>query len=283
MFTLRDFLYLDERTVKRYLSSIEKGLVKEVMKTDVNTKPNWEFEVSLGKLQQLLMTANIPVPDVGVKRTGKDEKVAVQITKEPTIDSQFDQLISYLQPVLQHLEEFNSKTWAQLKEGQFIYYPSRVTLPKGYQNTQMLNVVADFYELATSMEDKSMIEGSDELEKVIEQSKGYREAAASKTFTNINSIPINTPNERKYYFVAKMIHDNLVDCSLEDLSLGTAYTLARVENILGGNDRYTVFDSTLKGVDKIMNRKERRKQNGDLFEVATKPAVVIRPIAIFKE
>lgn len=278
MFKLRDFLYLDERTVKRYLSSIEEGLVKEVLETDIAAKPNWDFEVSLGEIQKLLVAAGIPIPNVGVKRTGKTDTVSVQITKEPTIDSQFDKLFRYIEPALQYLEGFDPAIWSQLENGQFVYYSSEISLPKGYENAQMLSIGADFYELA-----KGWIEKDEAFEKVIEESKGYREEAASKKYTNVYSIPTGSPNKRKYYFVAKVIHDNLVDCSLEDLTFGNAFTLARVEHFLGASDRYTVFDSTLKGVDRLMNREERRKQKGDLFEVATKPAVVIRPIAIFKE
>lgn len=165
-----------------------------------------------------------------------------------------------------------------VSNGQFIYYSSEIPLPKGYENAQILSMGADFYELA-----KGWIDKDEEFEKVIEESKGYREEVASKKYTNVFSIPTGSPNRGRYFFVAKIIHENLVDCSLEDLTFGNAYTLARVEHILGANERYTVFDSTLKGVDRILNREERRKQKGDLFEVATKPAVVVRPIAIFKE
>lgn len=97
------------------------------------------------------------------------------------------------------------------------------------------------------------------------------------------SLPLGSPNPNKYYFVGKIIHDNLVDSTLEDLTFGKAFTLARIKHILGENERYTGFDATLKGVDKIMNRAEKRNQKADLFDLATKPAIVIRPIAIFKE
>lgn len=72
MFSLRDFQYLDERTVKRYLSSIEEGLVKKVLETDIASKPNWEFDASLRELQKLLMVAGIPIPNMRVKRNGKN-------------------------------------------------------------------------------------------------------------------------------------------------------------------------------------------------------------------
>lgn len=278
MFNLRDFLYLDERTIKRYLSSIEKGLVKEVLETDIATKPNWDFEVSLGEIQTLLVAAGIPIPNFGVKRTGKADKVSIQITKEPTIDSQFDKLFRYIEPVLQYLEGFDPAIWSQLENGQFVYYSSEFSLPNGYKNVQILNRGADIYELA-----KGWIERDEDFEKVIEESRSYREEAASKKYTNVYSIPIGSPNKGKYHFVAKVIHDNLVDCSLEDLTLGNSYTLGRIEHILGVSDRYTVFDSTLTGVNELLNREERRKQKDTLFEVATKPAVVIRPIAIFKK
>jgi hypothetical protein len=278
MFSLRDFQYLDERTVKRYLSSIEEGLVKEVLETDIAKKPNWEFDVSLGELQKLLKAGGIPIPNIGVKRTGKSDKVSVQITKEPTIDSQFDKLFKYLEPALQYLEGFDSSIWSQLEEGQFIYFSSEVSLPKGYENAQMLNIGADIYELA-----KDWMEENEEFERVLNESKGYREEIASKKFTNVYSIPLGSPNQKRYYFVEKIIHDNLVDSTLEDLTFGKAYTLARIEHILDENERYTVFDPTLKGANKVMNRVERRKQKTDIFDVATKPAIVIRPIAIFKE
>ena len=278
MFSLRDFQYLDEGTVRRYLSSIEEGLVKEVLETDIASKPNWEFDVSLGELQKLLMSAGIPIPNMGVKRTGKTDKLSVQITKKPTIDSQFDKLFKYLEPALQYLEGFDPSIWSQLEEGQFVYYSSKVSLPKGYENAQILNAGAELYDLA-----KGWIEEDEEFEKVINESKGYREEVASKRFTNVFSIPLGSPNPNKYYFVGKLVHDNLVDCTLEDLTFGKAYTLGRIEHILSGNERYTVFDSTLKGADKVLNRAERRKQKIDLFDVATKPAIIIRPIAIFKE
>lgn len=67
-------------------------------------QPNWNFEVSLGEIQNLLVAAGIPIPNVGVKRTGKTDTVSVQITKEPTIDSQFDKLFRYIEPALQYLE-----------------------------------------------------------------------------------------------------------------------------------------------------------------------------------
>ncbi|MEI2446067.1 DUF6414 family protein [Priestia megaterium] len=278
MFKLRDFLYLDERTVKRYLSSIEEGLVKEVLQTNIDQKPNWQFDVSLGDIQKLLAAAGVPIPNVGVKRNGKTGTLSVQITKEPTIDSQFDKLFKYIEPALQYLEGFDPAIWSQLEDGQFVYYSSEVSLPNGYKNAQTLSIGAEFYELA-----KGWVDRDDEFEKVIEESKGYREEVASKKFTNVYSLPLGSPNKRKYYFVAKIIHDNLVDSSLEELTMGSAFTLARVEHILQANDRYTVFDSTLKGVDRIMNREERRKQKNDLFDIATKPAVIVRPIAIFRE
>lgn len=283
MFTLRDFMYLDERTVKRYISSIEKGLVQEVMEKDINAQPSWDFEVSLGKLQELLVATGVPAPEVGIKRTGKSDTLSVQINKKPTIDSQFDQLVNYLEPVTQSLDKINAKNWSRIKKGQFISYQSKFTLPKGYQNAQILNIGADFYEMAKNMGITEEFEGKERFEKIMAQSEGYREEAASKKFTNIRSIPINSPNESKYYFVSKINHDNLVEHSLEDITYGTATVLARIDHIIGGNETYTIFDSSLKGIDRIMNREERRKQKNDLFEVATRPAIVIRPIAIYKE
>lgn len=277
MFTFRDFLYLDERTVKRYLSSIEKGLVKEVMETDINAQPSWDFEVSSGKLQQLLNTAGIPVPNVGVKRNGQNETVSVQITKEPTIDSQFDQLFSYIQPVLQYLDEFNVATWSQIEEGQFIYYPSEITLPKGYEDTQVVSKTAELYDLVKNWHK------DEQFEKLMDESEEYRKEFTSTKYTNIYSIPTATPNKKKYYFVAKIIHDNLVESSLEDLTFGKAYTLARVEHVIDVNEKYPVFDLTFKGMDKVMNRQQRRQQKNDLLDVATKPAIVVRPIAIFRK
>lgn len=278
MFNLRDFLYLNEKTVKRYLATIEEGLVREVLKTDVDSKANWDFEVSLGEIQKIFIKAGIPIPNIGVKRTGKDDTYSISITKEPTIESQFDKLFRYIEPALQYLEGFDPSIWSQLENGQFIYYSSKTTLPKGYHRLQLLNRGLEFYGLA-----KDIGEKNEKMERVIKESKGYRDEAASKKYTNIYSTPVGSPNKNKYYFVAKIIHNNLVDSSLEDLTFGNAYTLARVENILSGGEKYTVFDSTLKDVGKMMNREEKRKQGKDVFEIANRPAIIIRPIAIFKQ
>lgn len=278
MFKLRDFLYLDERVIKRYLSSIEEGLVKEVLQTDISKKPNWDFEVSLGDLQSLLATAGIPMPNIGIKRNSKSQNISVQITKEPTIDSQFDKLFKYLDPVLQYLEGFDPAIWSQLTNGQFVYYSSEVKLSKGYKDAQMLKMGAELYSFA-----KEFGEKNDDFEELLNGSQGYREELASKKFTEVYSIPTGSPNKKKYYFVGKLIHENLVDIDLEDLSFGEAFTLARVEHVLQPGDDYTMYDATLTGADKMLNREQRRKQKKELFEFAKSPAIVIKPIAIFKE
>ncbi|MDT2044772.1 DUF6414 family protein [Priestia flexa] len=278
MFKLRDFQYLDEKTVQRYLSSIEEGLVREVLQTNINDKPNWEFDISLGEIQNMLVAAGIPIPNFGIKRTGKNNNISIQITKEPTIESQFDKLFKYLEPVVQYLEGFDSNIWSQLENGQFVYYSSDILLPRGYENAQLLNVGVEFYDLF-----KGFAISDEDFEKVAQESKPYREEMASKKFTNVYSRPLGSPSKDKYYFVGKIIHENLVDIDLQDLTFGTSYTLARVEHILGPSEKYTVFDSSLKGVDKFMNREERRKHGKDLLDMAVKPAVIVRPIAIFKE
>lgn len=278
MFSLRDFLYLDERTIKRYLSSIEEGLVKQVMQTDVTEKPNWNFDISLGELQKLLVASGIPVPNIGVQRNGKNENISVQITKEPTIDSQFDKLFKYLDPVTQYLEGFDSDIWNQLERGQFIYYTSQFRLPSGYENAKLLSRGAEFYEFA-----RGFMGQDSEFEKLLDDSKDYREELASKTFTNLYSLPVGSPNIDRYFFVTKLIHNDLVDIDLEDLTFGESKVLARIEHILQGNEKYTVFDATLKGVDKLLNREQRRKQKKDLVEVVSKPVIIARPIAIFQE
>ncbi|MFD2627443.1 DUF6414 family protein [Oceanobacillus kapialis] len=244
MFKLRDFLYLDERTIQRYLSSIEEGLVKEVLQTDISQEPNWNFNVSLGELQKLLVSAGIPIPNIGVTRNSKTENISVQITKEPTIDSQFDKLFRYLEPALQYLEGFDPEIWSQLENGQFVYYSSEIKLPKGFENAQLLTMGAEIYEFA-----KEFGEHNNDFEKLLDESKNYREELASKKYTNVYCIPLGSPNKDKYYFVGKLIHDNLVDIELEDLSFGEAITLARIEHILQPSDRYTIYDATLKGAD----------------------------------
>src|SRR5699024_11743258 len=97
---------------------------------------------------------------------------------------------------------------------------------KGYENAQVLSVGAELYDIA-----KGWMEEDEEFEKVINESKGYREEVASKRFTNVYSLPLGSPNPNKYYFVGKLIHDNLVDSTLEDLTFVRAYTLVRIDHI----------------------------------------------------
>lgn len=44
----------------------------------------------------------------------------------------------------------------------------------------------------------------------------------------------------------------------------------------------TIFDSTYKDIDKVINREQRREQGDNLLDIAIKPAIFIRSSAIFK-
>ncbi|HHT7175577.1 TPA: DUF6414 family protein [Bacillus cereus] len=141
---LKDYYYLDERTLNSYVSAIEDGVVKTIQSSVNNSSPKWNFNISTGELQKVLAAMGIPIPSAGIQRDGKTNSISINQTRESTPQSLFSRLEKYLEPAMQSLEGFDKETWNQLEEGQFVKFFSEVELSKGYEMGSFLSKVGDF-------------------------------------------------------------------------------------------------------------------------------------------
>ncbi|EOQ21034.1 hypothetical protein KQ1_05141 [Bacillus cereus BAG3O-1] len=285
---LKDYYYLDERTLNSYVSAIEDGVVKTIQSSVNNSSPKWNFNISTGELQKVLAAMGIPIPSAGIQRDGKTNSISINQTRESTPQSLFSRLEKYLEPAMQSLEGFDKETWNQLEEGQFVKFFSEVELSKGYEMGSFLSKVGDFLDLARDLNiDLEGTEGAGEIDNAVK----YGNKAIDKKTHKVLLKPIGSPDSSKYFFVSGM-NIKFLDIDLEELPENTYTVVGRVERILKPGEKYTIFDPTLSGMSTALNRQQLRVQsrsnpdNGfnltqkDMF--ATKPAIVLKPIAIYK-
>ncbi|PFI32200.1 hypothetical protein COI53_08555 [Bacillus thuringiensis] len=285
---LKDYYYLDERTLNSYVSAIEDGVVKTIQSSVSNSSPKWNFNISTGELQKVLAAMGIPIPSAGIQRDGKTNSISINQTRESTPQSLFSRLEKYLEPAMQSLEGFDKETWNQLEEGQFVKFFSEVELSKGYEMGSFLSKVGDFLDLARDLNiDLEGTEGVGEIDNAVK----YGNKAIDKKTHKVLLKPIGSPDSSKYFFVSGM-NIKFLDIDLEELPENTYTVVGRVERILKPGEKYTIFDPTLSGMSTAINRQQLRAQsrsnpdNGfnltqrDMF--AMKPAIVLKPIAIYK-
>lgn len=278
MFELRDFYYLDQRSVMSYLSTIEEGLVSTIQQSSTTTSPNWNFEVSTGELQKLLTTMlNLPaLPSAKVGRKGKESSISINITKDQTIDSRYDKLFKYLDPVSADLNEFSRDTWFELEQGQFVYFKAKIRLPDGYNNVAFLEAASGFMDLADSIG----VDTSDFKEK--NELKSYLEKASSQRKVNMYVTPLASPEKSKFYFYSPIAFSNLEDVDIDELQDSEYEVFARIDHKLTQNEKIPMYDMTQSGIAGKMNRQQIRA-NGIVTESVQRPAMRLKTIAIYKK
>lgn len=134
---LRDFYYLDEKTLRNYVSTIEDGIEMEKQTSMSKESPNWNFELSTGELQKILMGLGIPIPEVSIGRNGKNQSLSINRTAQPTTSSLYNRLETYLEPALQYLEGFDKGIWNQIEEGTFVKFSANIEISRGYEYGKM--------------------------------------------------------------------------------------------------------------------------------------------------
>ncbi|MHD0396442.1 DUF6414 family protein [Staphylococcus simulans] len=275
----RDFLYLDEKMVKRYLTVIEDGLKKEVSEISTKNGPNWEFDISTGKLQDILTSIlGIPLPSAAIKRNTKSEETTVQITKEITIEKQFDTLLSYIENIVNDFDDFDADNWNDLVEDEFVLFKGRIKLPNGFKNAKNVERGLDISNFVKGMgiDVPEIDEDRESMETYI---KRLEKTKKLKVFIPPKTLLQNV----KKYFYTELLFSNLIELDIEDieeLEEEDVYVLGKISKVLEKNEKETIFDSSLHGVSKFLNREERRK-NKELFDFAVKPAIKIKTIAIY--
>ncbi|MBN8207878.1 hypothetical protein JI666_03850 [Bacillus sp. NTK071] len=283
--SLKDFYYLDEKILRNYVSTIEDGLIKYTESSTSDGSPKWNFDISTGELQKILVSMGIPIPATSIKREGKGKSVNISQLREPTKESLFSKLDNYLEPAIQYLEGFDREIWAQLEEGQFVRFSTKVKLSKGYEIGNFLNNAGDFFNLANNL-DIDM-----EVDEDFNSAVNYGKKAIEKDVQKAIFRPIGSPNSAKFFFVGSL-GINSLEVDISDLSLGTYTVMGRIEHVLQAGEKYTIFDPTLSGMTNMLSREHRRAKtkiksknefdfdSKDIF--AVKPAIVIKPIALYK-
>jgi hypothetical protein len=249
--------------------------------------PNWNFELSTGELQKILIGLGIPIPDVAVGRSGKTQSISLNRTAQPTTSSLYNRLETYLEPALQYLEGFDKGIWDQLEEGTFVKFSSTIELLKGYEYGKMFTQVGDFVEIASALE--LDLDGADSDE--LQQAFKYGQKVTDKKTQKVLVIPIGSPVPNQMYFV-RSLNTDFLEVELEDLADNNYTVVGRIEKVLAAGEKYTIFDPTLTGIQDSLNREQRRakrkqtNQGNDAFNesdlYAKKPAIIMKPVAFYK-
>ncbi|MBO9129788.1 hypothetical protein [Bacillus sp. 165] len=263
---LRDFYYIDQRSLLNYLSVIEEGVLQTIQQSVTGVSPKHHLEFSAGDFQKLLCKLGLPVPALAYKRESANTTVTFQASKEPTVESQFMKLCKYLEPVMNTLTEVTQEEWNSLTIGEFITCTCKIELPAAYTMSVMLNEAADFLtfakELHLPVQDKT----------ILEHGVKYGKKILEKQMHHVMLHPVRSPEP--FLFTAPLHQSFFLGAALSDLQNGSYTITARIEHLIGAEERYPIFDSMAPFFypDKIAEQ--------DCF--VTAPAVVIKVLAIYR-
>ncbi len=263
---LRDFYYIDQRSLLNYLSIIEDGILKTVQQSFTDMSPKHHVEVSAGELQKLLCKLGIPVPKLAYKRDGSNTVAAVQTAKEPTMESRFMKLSEYLEPVMLYIYEVTPEQWETFSIGQFITCKCKVRLPKAYEVSTMLSNAADFLTFAENLQ----LPVQDSA--ILEHGVKYGKKVLEKQTHHVLFQPLHSP--LIFQFTGLLHQVYLLGTTLSDLPNGTYTITARIEHILANEEKYPIFDTMAPFFypDKVSEQ--------DCF--VTAPTIVVKVLAIYR-
>ncbi len=287
---LREFYYLDSKLSGNYLTQIEDGLTQYKYENNLEGDPNHSFEISTGALGELLSTTlGLPLPDLSYQREGRTKKVNIEEFKTLNEVTQFSRLVNYLEPAILELKEKKDRDfWGDLTENQFIKFECKVKLSSLYL----------FTDFTRKFGKKSMFNpGNDaDFDEYVEHS----EIIENKKSQKILLKPNFSPDINRYYFVSEIRKRFLDDdISLTDLNDDTFTVIGKIDKKIAASEKEIVFDLSETGMLEVMRSKdikqflkEYNKTNDnpmmskflateeDIY--ATKPAMVFKPLAIYK-
>src|SRR5699024_8383810 len=236
---LREFYYLDSKLSKNYLAQIEDGLIKYKYENKVNDKPNHSFEISTGKMGEVLSSAlGIPVPEFSYHRDGKLEKVKIEEFKTLNEVSQFSRLVRYLEPAMINIKErMDRESWNQLSENQFIKFDCELKVSNLYLFTNFTRNLGQpsIFNPGNGEEFNEYVKHSE----VIENKKSQK----------IIIKPDFSPNENKCYFVSDIKKRFLdEDVELRDLNTDKFTVVGKIDKKIDASEKEIVFDLTEIGI-----------------------------------
>lgn len=290
MSELRDFYYLDSKLTDSYLAQIEDGLITYKHEKKINSNPDSSFEISSGKLGEVLSsTLGIPLPDFSYTRSSKTENIHIEEIKSSNEISRFSRLTRYLEPVMIEVEEKkNREFWNGMLENQFFKFECEIKVSSLYMLTHFTRQLGK--------PSLFIPENSEELDKYVEHS----ELIEDKKSQNIVLKPEFSLDENKYFFVSE-IKKRFLDEDIELIDLNnTKFTvIGKIDKKIGASGKEIIFDLTESGMLNVMRSKEIKQFIKDInrdskdpmmrqFRVseqdiyATKPAIIFKPLALYK-
>lgn len=287
----RDFYYLDNKLSDNYLAQIEDGLIKYKNENEIKNKPNHSFEISTGKLGELLSSVlGTPLPDLSYTREGKSEEITIEDFKISNETSRFSRLLKYLDPAMIDIkEEKNRDFWNKLSDNQFIKFNCELKLSNLYLFTDFTRRIGQPSIFNIEGENKDFDDYVKHSE-IIESQKKHK----------IILKPDFSPNKDKYYFVSefkKRFFDE--DIELKDLNTVKLTVIGRIDKRIDISEKEIVFDLSEAGMVQMMGRKYikefinnfNKNNNNPIMKqfliseqdiYATKPAMIFKPLALYK-
>lgn len=286
---LREFYYHDSRLTANFLSQIEDGLIQYKFEDKDSQSPNHSFEISTGAFGEMLQNfLGIPVPDLSYTREGKSVTVKTSEIKAQDKVSQFSRLSNYLEPILPELESsFSTDDWNELLPNQFLKFKCTVKLSTLYMFSEFTRRLGN--SPLFNQENDPNFSSYIQLAELINSSRKHKLI-----------LKPHFSNNPKYFFVSEIQKSFLEEgIELTDLNNEEFLVLGRVERKLGPSEKEIIFDLTETGMLEVMSSKEikqfievfNRQTNNPLTKrfrativdvYATRPAILFKPIAIYK-
>lgn len=265
---LRNFLYLDTSVLNDYLSTIE-GFIEEgpIDQTEIekkNKSGNANVKIVEGKI---------------ASETATETKQKLARTDA----SKFNKLYSYLSEnsMIQFLDAFDESIWNQIRRGEIIEVPSRISISKVFKMTQDLQGISPMIEMMNAFGQ----------EPFIDQKEANIFAGISKLSENATkqNVPVIFESEStKGYSFFTQLQRQYIKTDVSNLEDG-ADILGKVQKIIPKGKQEEVFSlvPAFESFTGNLSREQKRKMINDkkrqnVADFVKGPAIVITPIAIFR-
>ena len=273
---LRDIIYIDNSLINSYLSTIEEGVINNYQVKESKTSPHWSINLEVNKLVSILSDLGFPLPKIGVNISNSEKIVEISESRTMTPEAQLSRLLKYIHPTINNIDSNQRDIWKEIDVKDILLINSNLLLPSGIKEVLNLQEGMEIYDLMQSMGMKDR-----EMEKIDKESQFFREKFKEMPYFNIKIQTIN--NKVSNYLFASKIKKEFLKMEIQELDYQNCFVLCVVDKVLKQGEKYDVFDVTMSNSSKLINRKERRKLESKYFETLSKPSIVVKTIAIYKE
>jgi len=266
----RNFLYLDTKTMTDYLSTV-MGYVPVL--------DNHASKVAASSHEH---GAKITVP-LGSLRGANQGSSQLSEVVQTTEAAQFHQLYEILhgQDMFRFLNYFDDVVWDQIRRGDLVEIPARVSLPKPFTMIQGIQGLSPMLEMMSSL-------GQDPF-------KNQNEAMAFQGLISLGeqisrqSVPIVfTAEYTQGYRFSCQLQRRFLRCDVSEIE-GEADIFGKVQKVIPRGKEEEVFTiaESFSTIFSTMGREQRRefekssKKNG-VSEVVKGPALIIAPLAVYR-